>query len=244
MWRVYITEPGICMVWGIKAPASVSLTFHWYIMENQTPLSVHQAIKDKCVCYCSHSVFLSVLWGPLGDVKACCRTTINPKLIVLLFFLTQREAVVWPKIDHGSGLDRDLWQAPLRTEWTAVFDTWPVSILNHKAAPPSETPTKACVVVLGRSKALNIPLVSHSDLVWYISTAPVLWIGSARRVQLENFLFVVSLCTCMANSRRSQYEIHTKIYIHIDIVAVQNYLVKCPKPMMKWSRNNVYSQSL
>lgn len=75
----------IYMGWEIKVPALVSLNFHWHIMENQTPLSVHQAIKDKCVCYCSHSVFLSVLCAPLGDVKACCRMTINPKLLVVFF---------------------------------------------------------------------------------------------------------------------------------------------------------------
>lgn len=136
---------------GFKVPALVSLTFHWYIMENQTPLSVHQAIKDKCACYCSHSVFLIVLCAPSGDVKACCRTAINNKLLVFFFcffFIAKGDCCLaedWPWLRAGQ---RPIWQAPLRTEWTGVSDELPVSFLNHKPLTPSETPTKASVAAM------------------------------------------------------------------------------------------------
>lgn len=103
-FQVWITDMDIYMGWEIKVPALVSLTFHWHIMENQTPLSVHRAIKDKCVCYCSHSVFLSVLCPPLGDVKARCRTAINPKLLVVFFFIAKGACCLaedWPWLRAG-----------------------------------------------------------------------------------------------------------------------------------------------
>lgn len=149
----------------IEAPGLVSLTFHWNIMENQTSLSVHRAIKDKCVCYCSHSVSLSVLCAPLGDVRACCKSTINPKLSLfvcrkgmLLSDWRLTTAQGWMET-HMTGscedwMDSSVW-------WMACL------LLNHRALAPSETPTKACPAALGKSKLLNITLVENRLFVVY-----------------------------------------------------------------------------
>lgn len=61
-------------------------------MENQTPLSIQRAIKDKCVCYCSHSVFLSVLCAPLGLLHSGYKSlTYGPFFIFLSFFFFNRK---------------------------------------------------------------------------------------------------------------------------------------------------------
>lgn len=114
----------------IRSPALHCLTFHRNVMENQTSLSVHRAIKDKCVCYCSHSVFLSVLCPPSGDVKACCRSTINPKLSRP--FCRKGMLLSGRRWNVDEGWTETSMTAPLRTEWTAASDEWPASLLITK----------------------------------------------------------------------------------------------------------------
>lgn len=144
----------------IKVPALISLIFHWNIMENQTSLSVHWAIKDKCVCYCSHSVLLSVLCAPLGDVQACFRSAINPELF--FFYLKGRLLSGW-RLTMAQGWIETYMTGPTE-DWMDSSVWWMVCLLlNHKALTPSETPTKASVVLLGKSKDLNIPFC---DTLW------------------------------------------------------------------------------
>lgn len=147
----------------IKIAALVFLTLHWNIMENQTSLSVHWAIKDKCVCYCSHSVFLSVLCGPLGDVQACCRSAINPKLRLFSYIFIYRKG----RLLSG-------WRLTMARGWIETYMTgstkdwmdngvWWMAcpLLNHKALTPSETLQKQ-VWKCYKSKDLNIPWVALS----------------------------------------------------------------------------------
>lgn len=163
MGKVYIVNMGIhSMGQDIKVPALVSLTFHWNIMENQTLLSVHRAIKDKCVCYCSHSVFLSVLCAPLGDVKACCRSTINPKLAFSFFSFYHKGMLVsgW-RLTMAQGWMQSYMRGPTE-DWMDSGVWWMTRLLlNQKALAPSETPTNTSgVAAWGKYNVLIIPLVT------------------------------------------------------------------------------------
>lgn len=87
---------------GESTPALLS---PGYVIENQPPLSILQAVKDKCVCYCSHTVFLRVLFAPSGLQHYSYKSLTCGSFV---FFLSQTELVVWLKINRGSGLDGDL----------------------------------------------------------------------------------------------------------------------------------------
>lgn len=97
-----------------KVPVLVSLPFCRYLMENQTPLSVHQTIKDACVCarvcVCVtawtllSSVFYVLPEEMLGLLQNGHKSkTYSLSFFVLFFFipLSHRDSV-WSKIDHSS----------------------------------------------------------------------------------------------------------------------------------------------
>lgn len=104
MGKVYITDTDIYSGGSGHARCFFPLTFHWNIMENQTSLSAHRTIKDKCVLQLTPGFPQYIL----RSLRRCSRLLqISCKFQTCCFFPTHRK-VAGKRIDRGSGLDSNL----------------------------------------------------------------------------------------------------------------------------------------